>query len=203
VIATLIAERLLDLLLVLALLAVALILANTKVAGLAGAGSTVPIVGAGVVLFALYYPDLFKPFALWMGRLASRVSPSIGQKIFDEVEKSLATIRHLTQGSTMTRLVSWSLLAWMAEGCVYWASALALPSITVPLAAWVALPVGSLATLIPSTPGYVGTFDYFTIRAMAELGNATVATAAYALLVHVVLWLPPTVLGGVYLLVRK
>jgi len=57
--------------LVLALLAVALMFANTRVAGLAGAGSTVPIAGAGVVLLALFYPDLFKPFALWMGQMAS------------------------------------------------------------------------------------------------------------------------------------
>jgi glycosyltransferase 2 family protein len=203
VIATLIAERLLDLLLVLALLAAALIFASTRIAGLAGAGSTVPIAGAGAVLLALFYPDLFKPFALWMGRIASRFWPKLGQKIVDEIEKSLITIHHLTRGNTMVRLVTWSLLAWVAEGCVYWASALALPSISVPIAAWVALPVGSLATLIPSTPGYVGTFDYFTIRAMAELGNATVATAAYALLVHVVLWLPPTIVGGLYLLIRR
>jgi uncharacterized membrane protein YbhN (UPF0104 family) len=65
-----------------------------------------------------------------------------------------------------------------------------------------ALPVGTLATLIPSTPGYVGTFDYFTVRAMSVLGNSISASTAYALLVHILLWLPPTLIGGLYLLLN-
>jgi uncharacterized membrane protein YbhN (UPF0104 family) len=74
--------------------------------------------------------------------------------------------------------------------------------VTGPLAGWLALPVGTLATLIPSTPGYVGTFDYFTVKAMTELGNTTAAATAYALLVHALLWLPPTLVGGLYLLLH-
>jgi hypothetical protein len=99
--------------------------------------------------------------------------------------------------------MTWSLAAWLAEGCVFWFAALALSSIDTPAAGWVALPVGTLATLIPSTPGYVGTFDYFTARAMSALGNDAMAATAYAILVHALLWLPPTVLGGVYLLLHR
>jgi uncharacterized membrane protein YbhN (UPF0104 family) len=102
----------------------------------------------------------------------------------------------------MIRLVIWSLAAWLAEGGVFWFSGLALSSITTPTAGWLALPVGTLATLIPSTPGYVGTFDFFTVKAMSALGNSTPASTAYALLVHVLLWLPPTLIGGVYLLLH-
>lgn len=102
----------------------------------------------------------------------------------------------------MLKLISWSLMAWLAEACVFWFAALALPSIVTPLAGWLALPAGTLATLIPSTPGYVGTFDYFTARAMTTLGNATAAATAYALLVHALLWLPPTIIGGAFLLLH-
>jgi uncharacterized membrane protein YbhN (UPF0104 family) len=69
-----------------------------------------------------------------------------------------------------------------------------------PQAAWLALPVGTLATLIPSAPGYAGTFDFFTAQAMALLGNPIAAATAYALLVHALLWLPATLVGGVLLL---
>jgi uncharacterized membrane protein YbhN (UPF0104 family) len=64
------------------------------------------------------------------------------------------------------------------------------------------LPVGTLATVIPSTPGYAGTFDFFTARAMTASGNAAAAATAFALLVHVLLWLPPTIAGGIYLLLH-
>jgi uncharacterized membrane protein YbhN (UPF0104 family) len=62
--------------------------------------------------------------------------------------------------------------------------------------------VGTFATVIPSTPGYIGTFDYFTAQAMSALGNTAAAAAAFAFLVHAVLWLPPTVAGGLYLLMN-
>lgn len=102
----------------------------------------------------------------------------------------------------MPKLVFWSLLVWSAEGCVFWFAALALPSIAAPFAAWLALPVATLATLIPSTPGYVGTFDYFTVHAMTQMSNTMGAATAYALLVHALLWLPPTLAGGLYLLLH-
>ena len=100
----------------------------------------------------------------------------------------------------MLKLLGWSALAWMFEGCVFWFAALALPSVTEPQGAWLALPVATFATLIPSTPGYVGTFDYFTAWAMIQFGNAPAPAAAAAFLVHTLLWLPPTILGGAYLL---
>jgi uncharacterized membrane protein YbhN (UPF0104 family) len=145
---------------------------------------------------------LFAPLARGAGRLAARLMPRLGARLLDEIDKSLVTLQHLAQGATMIKLVLWSGLAWLAEGGVFWGAALALPSLAAPLAAWLALPVGTLATLIPSTPGYVGTFDFFTVRAMTALGNGAAAATAYALLVHVLLWLPPTVVGGLYLLIH-
>jgi uncharacterized protein (TIRG00374 family) len=200
VVATLLAERLLDLLMVFAMFAAALLFVDPRSIGLSLAGSMVLMAGAAVILLSLCYPDAFRPFARWAARAATRFSPQIGAKVLHEAEKCISTVGNLAHGGMMARLVSWSLLAWLAEGCVYWFGALALRSITAPLASWAALPIGTLATLIPSTPGYIGTFDYFTARAMRELGNPTVATTAYALLIHVLLWLPATAIGGVYLL---
>jgi glycosyltransferase 2 family protein len=202
IIATLLVERLLDLLMVLLLLGAVLALSGMDATSLSGFGGAALLAGAATIILILLCPNVFAPVALASGRLVSRLSPKIGRKISDEISKSLATLRHLAQGNTMLKLISWSLLAWVAEGCVFWFCALSLPSIVAPLGAWLALPIGTLATLIPSTPGYVGTFDYFTVRAMTALGNATLAATAYALMVHAMLWLPPTVIGGLYLLLH-
>jgi uncharacterized membrane protein YbhN (UPF0104 family) len=120
----------------------------------------------------------------------------------DEIDKGLSILVYLANGKMMAKLVAWSFAAWFAEGCVFWFSARALSSLSVPEAGWLACPVGTLATLIPSTPGYVGTFDYFTVRAMSMLGNTPAAATAFALLVHALLWLPPTLVGGLYLLMH-
>jgi glycosyltransferase 2 family protein len=202
VIATLFVERLLDLLMVLLVLGIALALLGVDTARFVGIGSSALLAIAAAVSFVLLFPRLFAPMLLTLGRLASRLAPLIGQRILEEVQKSLTTLQHLARGNTMIKLISWSLLAWIAEGCVFWFAALSLPSVSAPEGSWLALPVGTLATLIPSTPGYVGTFDYFTVRAMTALGNAVTSATAYALLVHALLWLPPTLIGGIFLLLH-
>jgi uncharacterized protein (TIRG00374 family) len=202
VIATLFVERLLDLLTILILLGLALAYFGVNRSPFAGVGGSALIAVAGAILLALLFPRLFQPIALALGRLVSVISPNFGIKVGSEINKCLDTLKHLAQGNTMLKLIAWSLIAWLSEGGTYWFSALAFPSITEPSAAWLAIPVGSLATLIPSAPGYVGTFDYFCVRAMTELGNSTISATAFTILVHTILWLPPTVAGGLYLLLH-
>lgn len=202
VVATLLVERLLDLLMVLVLFGSSLFLFGKSASAFAGVGgASLFFVAVGITVL-LFFPTIFAPLALNAGKMAERIAPAVGRKVREEIEKSLATLKHLSRGNTMLRLVAWSVAAWLAEGAVFWCASLALPSIVNPLAAWLALPIGTLATLIPSTPGYVGTFDYFVARALSELGNDAPASAAFALLVHAMLWLPPTVIGGLYLLLR-
>lgn len=202
VVATLFAERLLDLLMVLALLGTALALFGLDASGFAGVGSVVMILGAAAILLVLLFPQGFAPLARVVGRTVTRFAPRLGQKLEAGISNSLHTLHYLSKGTTMAQLLAWSIVAWIAEGCVFYFAALALPSIAAPLAGWLALPVGTLATLIPSTPGYVGTFDYFAVKAMTDLGNGVAAATAYALLVHALLWFPPTLGGGLYLLLH-
>lgn len=199
---TLFAERLLDLLMVLLFLGLALGYFGTDINRLAGSGSLAPIAAAAGILAILLFPRVFAAPGRGLAQAIMRIAPNLGRKLLDEVDKGLNTLEHFSAGHTMPRLVLWSFLAWLAEGAVFWFAALALPAVTVPLAGWLALPIGTLATLIPSTPGYIGTFDYFTARAMTELGNDAGAATAFALLVHILLWLPPTVIGGIYLLLN-
>jgi hypothetical protein len=198
--ATLFVERLLDLLLVIVLFAAALHIFDIGPSVVSGLGSTALFAGAAVLLLVLLFPRPFAPIAHGAGRLVSRMAPRIGARLSEEIVKGLATLEQLAKGHVMLKLLGWSALAWMFEGCVFWFAALALPSITEPQGAWLALPVATFATLIPSTPGYVGTFDYFTAWAMIQLGNAPSPAAAAAFLVHTLLWLPPTIVGGAYLL---
>jgi glycosyltransferase 2 family protein len=200
--ATLFVERLLDLIMILILLSAALAIFGTDAARLADVGSVALLALAAAISFVLLFPALFAPCLNLVAAMVVRAAPKLGAKIKAEVDKSLITLRQLAQGHTMLKLMLWSLATWVAEGFVFWFAAAALASITAPQAAWLALPVSTLATLIPSTPGYVGTFDYFIVRSMTELGNSAASATAYALLVHAILWLPPTLAGGLYLLLR-
>jgi glycosyltransferase 2 family protein len=201
--ATVLVERLLDLLLLLVVFGCALVWFDLDATRIAGAGGLVLLAMAAAILLALCKPQVLAPFTSIIGKLVCRFSPRFGRRFDDEANKGIATLRHLSGRGMLVRLMAWSAIAWLAEGCMFWCCALAFPSIAVPAAAWLALPVGTIATLIPSTPGYVGTFDYFTARAMTESGNALAAATAFAVAVHAVLWIPPTLVGGSYLLISR
>lgn len=197
---TLFVERLLDLLMIVMLLGAALTYFGMDSSRFIGVGGVALLAGAAVILFVLLFPAFFVSPAMVLAKVMIRIAPNLGHKVFDQVNKAFTALQYMARGATMAKLVFWSLLAWIAEGGVFWFAALALPAVLSPIAAWLALPVGTLATVIPSTPGYVGTFDFFTVSAMTALGNSSTAATAYALLVHALLWIPPTAAGGLYLL---
>ena len=64
---------------------------------------------------------------------------------------------------------------------------------------WTFIVVFALATMIPSSPGYVGTFDYFAVQGLTAFGASHVVALTFALLVHLLLWLPVTIVGALFL----
>lgn len=203
IVATLFVERLLDLLMIVIFLCISLFIFQLDSNLFFSIGSvTLALIIAAIMIF-LFFPKVFVPFLKGLCRFLERVSPNFGRKVTFEINKSINTLQHLSGGGTMVKLMALSFLAWLAEGFVFWFAALALPSsISIAESAWFAMPVGTLSTLIPSTPGYVGTFDYFVIRAMIKIGNSLPASTAYAMLVHLLIWLPPTIVGGLFILLR-
>jgi uncharacterized membrane protein YbhN (UPF0104 family) len=155
-----------------------------------------------VILFILNFPRLFFPIGKYCCKVIAGPFPRIGGILTRFVSNIFVVLDHLSKGRMMMILTFWSLVIWTAEGCVFWFTALGLPSVSSPAAAWMALPIGTLATLIPSTPGYEGTFDYFVIQTMQSLGNDVASSAAFAFIVHALLWLPPTIIGGLYLAIN-
>lgn len=203
--ATVLAERLLDLLAVLVALGLALLVfaPHDGAAGLLGVGA-MALVGLGLGAMALLLaPGLLRPVASLAERALRRLSPAAAGRLAAFAEPLLATLTTLAKGRRMIRLILWSFACWLFEGAVYWAVAMAIPAMAAPAAAWLAMPVGTLATLLPSTPGYIGTFDYFAIAAARAGGNSTAAATAFAVLVHLYFYLPATLVGGISLLIWR
>lgn len=199
---TLFVERLLDLLMVVSFLGIALAYFGMDSSKLVGFGGSALLMAGVGLLVLLVFPAIFKPFAFALSLSIRKLFPAFGAKLHAEFIKVFTALEHTSKGATISKLIAWSFVAWAAEGVVFWLVALSIPTVTQALAAWIALPVGTLATVIPSTPGFVGTFDYFTKMAMESLGNSPSSSLAFAFMVHAVLWLPPTIVGGLYLLVN-
>lgn len=99
-------------------------------------------------------------------------------------------------------LLGLSIVTWALEGGVFVVVALALESGGTQRGPWFALATATLGTLLPSSPGYVGTFDYFAVLGLTAYGATREAAVAFALTVHAVLWVPLTASGLLYLLLR-
>lgn len=109
----------------------------------------------------------------------------------------------LRSGSRFLLLLALSILTWLFEGAVFATVAAAIHSNASPLGPWFALGTGTLATLIPSSPGYIGTFDFFAALGLGAYGASPATAAAFALAAHAVLWAPLTASGLIYLLLRS
>jgi glycosyltransferase 2 family protein len=57
----------------------------------------------------------------------------------------------------------------------------------------------NLATTLPAAPGYVGTFDAPGIAVLSAYGVLPAVAASYTLVLHVALWLSPTLLGAYFM----
>ena len=102
----------------------------------------------------------------------------------------------------MLALLGLSVVAWACEGAVFVTVAAGIGADVAPSGPWLSLAAGALATVLPSSPGYVGTFDYFAAQGLAAHGAPPEAAAVFALTVHAVLWAPLTAAGLLFLLAR-
>jgi uncharacterized protein (TIRG00374 family) len=202
-ITSLLVERLLDLLMVMMFLAIALASFDLESTSIVGVGRNFLVACVILILALLLFPNLIKPITFKINSILCRMLPRIGLLISKELSKIFLALEHTSNKNTMIKLIVWSFLSWLLEGLVFWFVAFSIPTISNDLGAWIALPLGTLATILPSTPGYVGTFDYFTAHAMTSVGNSLPSSTVYAFMVHTVLWLPPTIFGGLLYLCTK
>lgn len=202
VLATIFVERILDFLIVLIFFGVALVVFHFESLPFIRLGSFSLIFICIFLLVFLLVPKLLSPF-LYLIKKALAILLSKHEAKFSLAFTNVAdTLEGLSKSHTMARLIGYSLAVWMMEGFVFFFVAQALPTMAHPEAAFLALPIGTLATLIPSTPGYIGTFDYSVILSLEAMANTNAVSVAYAMIVHLILWVPPLLLGGIYLLFR-
>ncbi|HEX2609435.1 MAG TPA: lysylphosphatidylglycerol synthase transmembrane domain-containing protein [Gemmatimonadales bacterium] len=192
---TLVLERMLDLLVLLAILFAGAIGTSgvfphgfIVLAGFAGTVAVVLLLTLTIFpreITALLQRLLLRIFSgrKWLPRLSQAVAQLTG---------SVALLRSPPRA---IRLIGLSILAWILEGAVFasvvWSLGIAVPW----TAPWLSLAAATLATLLPSSPGYVGTFDYFAVLGLSAYGARAADATAFALLTHLMLWIPITVTG--------
>lgn len=116
-----------------------------------------------------------------------------GARILDDVHVAM---RQGASGTTLLFTMLLSLGAWLLEGSAF---AIVLRAVVPDVAwelGWPSMGIATLSTLIPAAPGFVGTYHAAAMQPILWVGTDSTLAAAYALLVHAVVWLPVTVVGA-------
>lgn len=163
---------------------------------------TAPLFFGGLLLFS---------FLAVRQTLARRLYTSLIRAVLPQAleEKVLHIADHFMSGLETLRtprllLLTWvcSIASWTVEASTYW---IVLRAFDFEVSFWVLMllmGLANLTTVLPSTPGYFGTFHGVVVIILTTFGVAGELAGAYAIVMHLVLWLPVTVLGACFLVYR-
>jgi uncharacterized protein (TIRG00374 family) len=97
-------------------------------------------------------------------------------------------------------LLVYTVVIWGSNALLLWLTLRAF-HITVPFAGAILLiAVLNLGMAVPSTPGYVGVFDYLMVLTLALYNIPRTQAVAASLVFHAIAFVPITIIGLVYIL---
>jgi hypothetical protein len=115
------------------------------------------------------------------------------------ISQALGSLRVLRSFSLNVRLQAWSLLILLTSVLVNYAIFLATGMSLPFVAALFLLAVLDVGVAVPSAPGKLGVFHYLCTLALGVFGVEKSTAVAYAVLLHAVVFLPPSLLGALLL----
>ncbi len=129
----------------------------------------------------------------------ARLPERIGMRIEPMAQSFIDGLSILRRRNEVLGVALASICAWSLEASMYLLIAEAFGMDISPFGILMITAVANLATLIPSSPGYVGAFEYGVILVVAgPLGFGRELALSYAVVVHAALYLPVTLLGFVF-----
>jgi uncharacterized protein (TIRG00374 family) len=197
---TVVVERVFDGIVMLSFILIGLMLSNVQSELIQQTATfATPIFVIAVIVF-FSFAAFPKNLHSLLVRVAAFFPEALGKVIMglgEEILKGLSGLRNPLQ---LAGAVFASYLTWALEASVYWmvmwAFGLDLPY----PAALLVVGTVNLAGLIPASPGQVGVYEFFASSVMMALGVQEGTALAFALVVHLVIWLPVTLVGFIFLL---
>lgn len=194
-------ERIFDgLTLLLFLAAVAVLVPLPTWAQRVGLVAGVGFVGVTVFMTGLVF---LRAQTLTIVRWGLRFLPGgVQSRIEGFVDRFVAGLDVMQNGRRLLEVAGWSLVVWGMEAVALYVVALACDQPLPVVGAFFTLVIINLGTMIPSSPGYVGTFEFFCAKSLAVFQVLEAPAMGFALVLHVVQFVPIT-LVGLYFMIRQ
>ncbi|MCS6835523.1 MAG: flippase-like domain-containing protein [Anaerolineae bacterium] len=130
------------------------------------------------------------------GFILSRLPARLGQPLARLAYGLLDGLAALRSPQNLLGAVVFSYASWMVEALVYWIVLLAFGLEVGYAVALLTVGTVNLAGLIPSSPGQIGVYEFFvSLVVMATASVSQDQALAFAIVVHIVIWLPVTLVG--------
>jgi len=209
VLSTVILERLLDVFTLLTFLVVALLGVSGTIPPLHIFGHEIAVLRFALPILALaslgLVVFLFGAASLdaLLRKVIAKASP--GPKLAKLEKWLLLTLDAVKQMSFIVKamMLVTSCAVWFCEGMIFVSAAQLLGIEVGTRGPWLALALSNLSYLLPSSPGAIGTFEYFAKLGMISQGAPQPISAVYGLLVHVIVLFVTTGAGGIAFFVHR
>jgi len=139
----------------------------------------------------------------WAQALLERTPGGLGLRLLGMVRSFLFGLQSLRSPGLVGQFIVLSLASWVMEGLMY---AIVAYSFQVTQPIWVFLllmGMVNIASAIPSSPGYIGTFEFVGVNlVLTQFGVSPEQAFAVVVLIHALL-LVPVVMVGIVLIWRR
>ena len=159
-----------------------------------------PLVGAGILLLiaALGTTIIARDYLISLPLRLSLLLPGrIGYRIVGMMRSFVGGLQSLRSPQRLAEILVLSAASWIVEGLTYYVVARSMGMEESVLVFLLTMGVINIFSAIPSSPGYIGPFEFAGKLVLTQFGIAAEMAVAYLLLVHALLLLPVIILGGV------
>ncbi len=161
-------------------------------------GAAAFIGALAIFLLAAMFPQVTARVGLWF---IYRLTPKrLHEKIISVMNKFLDGLASLRSPFNVLMVFVTTVVIWLFETGKYWFVMHAFDFEVSFFALMLMNGIVTLATTLPSAPGYVGTFDTPGIAVLQAYGVDKAAATGYTLVLHIALWLAPTILGAYFMM---
>ena len=194
VLATALSERIADAIVLVVISAIVLLALPSPPGWLAGAAVPFAVIGlAGAAAIAVL------PFMGSAGRAViarAPLPPALRPRLVTAMERALSGMRAFHDARRLTGFLALAVVIWVldAAGTMIGGAALGLQ---IPLAAAFLLIAGlSLGSALPSTPGYVGIYQFVAVSVLMPFGLSRADAIAYILVTQALMYVVIGLWGG-------
>jgi len=139
----------------------------------------------------------------WFIRLLGLLPQRFRSLAQGQLEHAMEGLGVLRQGRMVAGIAGWSLVVWVTSVATNY---LVFRSLNLNLswqAALFLLLVLMLGSAVPSSPGKVGVFHYLTVLALSPFAVSKPIAFSVSLVLYGVVYIPPIVIGSIFMILQK